>query len=81
MNSGQFNEKLQAKYELIKQNEVDYDEYMTENASIVLVSYGISSRICRSARRPCQKGRNKSRAFQAKNPLPVPGSAVKSPCR
>ncbi len=46
---GAFNERLQAKYELIKQNEVDYEEYMTGDASIVLVSYGISSRICRSA--------------------------------
>ena len=46
---GKFNEKLQAKYKLVKQNEVDYEEYLTDDASIILVSYGISSRICRSA--------------------------------
>ncbi len=44
-----FNYRLQEKYETIRQNEVCYEEYMTSDASIILVSYGISSRICRSA--------------------------------
>ncbi len=45
----EFNFQLQEKYEIIKQKEVAYQEYKVEDASIVLVSYGISSRICRSA--------------------------------
>lgn len=44
-----FNNKLQEKYETIKKQEVKYEEYMMEDANIILVSYGISSRICRSA--------------------------------
>lgn len=45
----EFNFYLQEKYQKIKENEVDYEEYHVEDAEIILVSYGISSRICRSA--------------------------------
>ena len=44
-----FNYEIQEKYEEIAKNEVIVDKYMTEDADIVLVSYGISSRISRSA--------------------------------
>ncbi|MBE6564143.1 MAG: 3-methyl-2-oxobutanoate dehydrogenase subunit VorB [Ruminococcaceae bacterium] len=37
------------KYSIVEENEVLYEEYMTEDADIVLVSYGIASRICKSA--------------------------------
>ncbi|KZX13483.1 3-methyl-2-oxobutanoate dehydrogenase subunit VorB [Methanobrevibacter filiformis] len=45
----EFNFKLQDKYELIKENEVQYEEYFIEDADIILVSYGISSRLSRTA--------------------------------
>ena len=44
-----FNYKLQEKYAKIDQEEVLYEEYQVEDADIVLVSFGISSRIARSA--------------------------------
>ncbi len=44
-----FNFELQEKYEEIKRNEVLYEEYMVEDAEIVLVSYGTSSRLSRTA--------------------------------
>ena len=44
-----FNFKLQEKYAEIEAEEVLYEEYQVEDAEIVLVSYGISSRIARSA--------------------------------
>lgn len=37
------------KYSIIEENEVMYEEYMTSDADIVLVSYGIAARICKSA--------------------------------
>jgi 2-oxoglutarate ferredoxin oxidoreductase subunit alpha len=40
-----FNQKLAAKYEVIKENEVKYEEYMTEDAEYVFVAFGCSSRI------------------------------------
>lgn len=44
-----FNYKLQEKYAEIEKEEVIFEEYQLEDAEIVLVSYGISSRIARSA--------------------------------
>ena len=44
-----FNYKLQEKYAEIEAEEVIVDEYMLDDADIVLVSFGISSRIARSA--------------------------------
>ena len=44
-----FNYELQEKYAKIDAEEVIVDEYQVEDADIVLVSYGISSRIARSA--------------------------------
>jgi len=75
---GKFNEKLQAKYELIKQNEVDYEEHMTEDASIVLVSYGISSRICRSAVDLARQEGIKVGLFRPKTLFPFPEAQLKT---
>ena len=44
-----FNYELQEKYAKIDAEEVIFEEYNTEDADIILVSYGISSRIARSA--------------------------------
>ena len=49
-----FNEELQVKYAEIEKNEVDFEEYKIsgtdiEDAEIILVAYGISSRLARSA--------------------------------
>ncbi len=37
------------RYETIRKNEVLYEEMMTEDADLVLVAYGITSRICKTA--------------------------------
>jgi len=44
-----FNVKLQNKYALIEESEANAEEYCADDADILLVSYGISSRISRSA--------------------------------
>ena len=41
-----FNQKLAAKYEVIKEQEVKYEEYQTEDAEYVFVAFGCSARIC-----------------------------------
>ncbi|OQA91447.1 MAG: 2-oxoglutarate oxidoreductase subunit KorA [Elusimicrobia bacterium ADurb.Bin231] len=43
------NYHLKNKYDLIKKNEVRYEEYLTEDAAIVVIAYGISARIAKSA--------------------------------
>ena len=44
-----FNFQIQEKYETIRQNEVLYEEHMVEDAEIVIVAYGTSSRLSRTA--------------------------------
>jgi len=41
--------RLEEKYAEIEQNEVLFEEYLTEDAQILVVAYGISSRIARAA--------------------------------
>ncbi|AEH60765.1 pyruvate flavodoxin/ferredoxin oxidoreductase domain protein [Methanosalsum zhilinae DSM 4017] len=73
----EFNFQLQKKYELIKDKEVDYEEYHVEDASIVLVSYGISSRICRSAVDVARKEGLKVGLFRPKTLFPFPEKELK----
>lgn len=47
--------RLQAKYDLIAKNECRWQEEMLSDAEIVLVSYGTTSRIARSAMRKCRE--------------------------
>jgi pyruvate/2-oxoacid:ferredoxin oxidoreductase alpha subunit len=42
------NEKLQAKYRRIEENEIRWEEHQTEDAEYLLVGYGISSRVARA---------------------------------
>lgn len=44
-----FNERLQAKYRKIAENEVRYEETDTEDADLILVAYGSVARVCESA--------------------------------
>lgn len=67
-----FNYRLQEKYDLIKQNEVDYEEYMTKDAEIILIAYGISSRIARSAVDLARKEGIKAGLFRPKTLFPFP---------
>lgn len=43
------NKRLQAKYKLIEENEVRYEEYMLDDAEYVFVAFGSSARICKHA--------------------------------
>jgi len=72
-----FNFKLQEKYEEIKNNEVDYDTYLLEDANIILVSYGISSRISRSAVEKARSMGIKAGLFRPKTLFPFPEKALK----
>lgn len=49
------NIKLVEKYTRIEENEVDYEEFMCEDANIIVVAYGITSRIAKTAIEKCRK--------------------------
>ncbi len=44
----QHNEKLQAKYRRIEENEILWEEYLTGDAEWLVIAYGISSRVARA---------------------------------
>jgi 2-oxoisovalerate ferredoxin oxidoreductase alpha subunit len=72
-----FNFKLQDKYTNIQDNEVDYEEYLLDDAEIILVSYGISSRIARSAVEKSRETGIKVGLFRPKTLFPFPKEALR----
>jgi 2-oxoisovalerate ferredoxin oxidoreductase alpha subunit len=78
------NRKLQKKYEEIKKNETAYEGYMLEDAEVVLVSYGISSRIARSAVDAARREGIKAGLFRPITLFPFPekeiGALAKKGC-
>jgi 2-oxoisovalerate ferredoxin oxidoreductase alpha subunit len=72
-----FNYKLQDKYQNIKEKEVEFEEYQMEDADIIIVSYGISSRIARSAVEKARELGIKAGLFRPKTLFPFPEDALK----
>ncbi|MDD1749382.1 MAG: 3-methyl-2-oxobutanoate dehydrogenase subunit VorB [Methanothrix sp.] len=69
---------LQEKYERIKSNETAWEGYRLDDASVVLVSYGISSRIARSAVDAARKEGIKAGLFRPITLFPFPEKAVRA---
>jgi 2-oxoglutarate ferredoxin oxidoreductase subunit alpha len=44
-----FNHKLQEKYNVIRENEVRFEEFQTEDAEYLFVAYGTSARVCQKS--------------------------------
>jgi len=72
------NYKLQDKYERIRENEAAWEGYRLDDASVVLVSYGISSRISRSAVDAARKEGIKAGLFRPITLFPFPEKALGS---
>ena len=72
-----FNYKIQEKYKSIEESEQAFEGYETGDADIVLVSYGISSRICRSAVEESRRIGIKAGLFRPKTLFPFPKNAIK----
>ncbi len=64
------------RYAEIEKNEVLYDTYMTDDADIVLVSYGITSRICKTAVTMARSKGIKAGLFRPISLWPYPSSAL-----
>lgn len=73
----ELNYRLEKKYALIEKNEVDYQEYKIDDAAIILVAYGISSRIARSAVDAVRKEGLKAGLFRPKTLFPFPKERLK----
>jgi len=77
----QHNLKLQAKYDRIRENETEFEGYRLDDADVILVSYGISSRIARSAVDAARKEGIKAGLFRPISPLAFPGQRAALLCR
>ena len=72
------NLRLQEKYERIRENETAFEGYRLEDASVVLVAYGISSRIARSAVDAARKEGIKAGLFRPISLWPFPERELRS---
>jgi 2-oxoisovalerate ferredoxin oxidoreductase alpha subunit len=72
------NLKLQAKYDRIKENETAYEGYRLDDADVVLVAYGISSRIARSAVDAARKEGIKAGLFRPISLWPFPEKELRT---
>lgn len=70
------NNKLQEKYQRIKESEVSWKGYRLEDAEVVLVSYGISGRIARSAVDLARKEGIKAGLFRPITLFPFPEEEI-----
>ncbi len=69
--------RLEAKYQTIAENECDWQEEMLDDAEIVLVAYGTTSRICRSAMRKCREEGIKVGLLRPITVWPFPTEAIR----
>lgn len=70
------NQRLQDKYSRIEASEVLFDEFHTGDADIVLIAYGISSRICRTAVEICQSKQQKVGLLRPQTLFPFPSRRI-----
>ena len=73
----QFNIRLQEKYAKLEAEEADYDTYQIEDADIVLVAYGICSRIAHTAVELGRAQGKKVGLFRPKTLYPFPKQALR----
>lgn len=67
-----FNLKLQAKYEKIKESEVRYEKFLCDDADYILVAYGSSARICQKVVEIAREEGHKVGLFRLISLFPFP---------
>jgi len=72
----ELNRKLQAKYRTIEREEQSCEEFRTDDAEIVLVAYGISSRVARGAVEMLRKEGVKAGLVRPRKVYPFPTDAL-----
>ncbi len=72
----EFLEKLYKKYSLIEENEVEWEEIGTEDADIVLVSFGSTARNVRTAAKMCREKGLKVGVFRPITLYPFPNKRL-----
>ncbi len=76
----QFNERLQAKYERMRAD-ARGESYLVDDAQLVLVAYGVSSRVARTAVEELRKSGVKAGCFRPLTLNPFPREQLAQACR
>jgi 2-oxoisovalerate ferredoxin oxidoreductase alpha subunit len=71
------NRKLQAKYKKIREGGAEFERYMSDDAAVILVSYGISSRIAKTAVDAARAEGLKAGLLRPKTLFPFPEKELK----
>lgn len=71
------NLKLQAKYDQVRNELVDYEEYYTDDAEVVYVAFGIMARICLTAMQDLREKGLKIGLIRPKTLFPFPSERIK----
>ncbi len=72
-----FNEKLVAKYNLIRENEVRFEEFRCDDAEYLMVAYGTSARVCQKAVQICRNEGIKAGLLRPITLFPFPSARIK----
>ncbi len=70
------NQNLQAKERQIRMDEVRYQEYMTEDAELVVVAFGSAARLCQTAIKEARANGLKVGMFRPISLFPFPSQAL-----
>lgn len=70
------NDKLQAKFATMKQNEALWEEYLCDDAELVVVAYGTSARVARAAVEAARELGYKAGLFRPITVWPFPAEAM-----
>ena len=73
---GAHNVKLQEKYALLESEAVEFEETRTEDADVVLIAFGICSRICLSAVEALRREGIKAGLFRPRTLFPFPKKQI-----
>lgn len=73
----QWNLKRYEKYKVVEENEVEYEEYMTDDADIIIVAFGIASRVSKNAIIEARKRGIKAGMIRPITLWPFPKAALK----
>ena len=78
MNYADYDHMVQTKFKEMHDNEQRWEEFMVDDADLVLVAYGISSRICKSAVRRARSQGLKLGLIRLISAWPYPEKAFKN---
>jgi 2-oxoglutarate/2-oxoacid ferredoxin oxidoreductase subunit alpha len=75
------NRKLQERYQIIRDTEVRYEDFMTDDAELIMVSYGITARLCREVVRNLRRDGHKVGLLRPITLWPFPSVRIEELCR